>query len=70
MLDEKLKILEETLYETFANKMDECDVPPTMACLILKNIESKIQDKAIADLSLRLLQMEQKPENLKKEEVI
>lgn len=59
MVEEKLKILEETLWEMFANKMDECEVSPVTACLILKGIESKIQDKAIAELSLRLLQMEQ-----------
>lgn len=64
MLDVKLKMIEEKLYEQITKTLEDCEVPLMFACSILKNIESKIQDKTISELSYKLL----KKENENKEE--
>ncbi len=58
MLDIKLKMIEEKLYEEITNTLEECEVPLMFACSVLKNIECKMQDKTISELSYRLLQKE------------
>ena len=38
--------------------MEECEVPLMFACSVLKNIENRFNEKAIAELSFRLLKKE------------
>lgn len=65
MFDIKLKMIEEKLYGEISKTMQECEVPLMFACSVLKNIESRFQEKAIAELSFKLL----KKENNKKEDI-
>lgn len=58
MFDIKLKMIEEKLYEEICNTMEECEVPLMFACSVLKNIENRFNEKAIAELSFRLLKKE------------
>lgn len=68
MIDLKLKLIEEKIYEQILNTVEECELPLMFVCSVLKNVESKFQEKTIADLSYRLLKKEQ--ENLEKEKTI
>lgn len=58
-------MIEEKLYAQIVETMEECNVPLMFACSVLKNIENKFNEKAIAELSFRLLKKEE--ENKKEE---
>lgn len=67
MLDVRLKMIEEKLYEEITKTLEECDVPLMFACSILKNIEGKLQDRTIAELAFRLLKQESEQINNNKD---
>lgn len=56
MIGAKLKVLEETIYEDAAKRFNECGIAPSIACLVMKSIESRFQEMALSELSVKLLQ--------------
>lgn len=55
MVDAKIKIIEEKIYEDVQKTAAETELSSSFICLILKNVLSKFQEEAITDLSFRLL---------------
>jgi len=58
MLSAKLKIISDWIFEDVIKKLNGNNIPPSLGCIVLKNVESMLQERAIIELSTELLKKE------------